>query len=245
MHSLVISIVSHGQGQLVRYLLKDLSSLRFTGLFEVTIVLTLNIPENEDFLLEYAHEIKLIRNLRPLGFGANHNQAFAVFPSDYFLVLNPDIRISVNFADHILACDVSNWGGMGPIIRSPAGGIDDSARKYPTIFRIASRVILNRRELDYDLEIGSPSVPCVKVDWLAGMFLLFKSEVFKRVSGFDTRYFMYLEDADICRKINSNGYPIVLNKDFSVVHDARRRSLRNLVHFKWHARSMFRFIVGI
>lgn len=242
MYSLVISIVSHGQGPLVKNLLKDLSALRPSQVFEVTIVLTLNIPESEDFLHDYLHKVKLVRNLRPLGFGANHNQAFAAFDSDYFLILNPDIRFSQSFLDQISLCHVQTWGCMGPIIRSPNGGIDDSARRYPTIARIASRVIFNRRGLDYDAQIRSPDVVWVQVEWLAGMFLLFKSSVFKQVGGFDTRYFMYLEDADICRRINSIGFSVVLNKEFFVVHDARRQSLKNAIHFRWHLRSMFRFI---
>ena len=245
MYSLVISIVSHGQGQLVKDLLEDLCILHSSDLWDITLILTLNIPEDESFLHGYEDRVRIVRNLRPLGFGANHNQAFLMVPSDYFLIMNPDIRFSENFLTNILSCPLPDWGCMGPIIRSPAGGIDDSARRYPTIFRMVHRVLLNKRNLDYEKELNSADVSYIKVDWLAGMFLLFKSDVFKMVKGFDSSYFMYLEDAAVCKEVNMRGYSVLLNKRFSVIHDARRKSLKNFSHFRWHVRSIIRFIFGI
>jgi GT2 family glycosyltransferase len=241
MASLALSIVSHGQGELVGLLLDDLATLDFSGFESVQILVTLNISEDESFLSKYLKDVIVIRNVRPLGYGANHNQAFASSEADFFIVLNPDIRISESFSRHILACEDSDWGCMAPIVVSPQGEVEDSARRYPTIFRISRRVFLNQRGSDYGVDESYGNVP---VDWVAGMFLIFRSNVFRAVKGFDHRYFMYLEDADICKRANEAGFPVVVNTGFSVVHDARRNSFRSATHLRWHLRSMFRFIFG-
>lgn len=241
MASLALSIVSHGQGDLVELLLDDLATLDFSEFESVQILVTLNILEDESFLSKYLKDIIVIRNLRPLGYGANHNQAFAYTDADFFIVLNPDIRISESFSRYILARKDSDWGCMAPMVVSPQGEVEDSARRYPTLTRIARRVLLNLRGPDY---ATSCTVALVPVDWVAGMFLIFRSDVFKMINGFDHRYFMYLEDADICKRINEAGFPVVLNPGLSVVHDARRSSFKSYTHLKWHLRSMFRFVFG-
>lgn len=238
---LCISIVSHGQGDLIKPLLRDLSKANFSGFSFVDLIITLNVPEDEEFLSEYDAKCQIIRNLRPLGFGANHNQAFAFSECDFFLVLNPDIRLgSLSFKD--LLCDVdTNFGVLAPIVLSPNGKIEDSIRRYPNTLRLLKRIILSKREPDYQKTKNN----LIKVDWVAGMFMLFRNESFKHVSGFDTKYFMYLEDADICRRLNKSNFSVICNLKQKVIHNAQRKSFRNRQHLKWHIRSMFRFIYRI
>ncbi|MDC0906584.1 glycosyltransferase family 2 protein [Gammaproteobacteria bacterium] len=238
--SLSISIVSHGQGELIRPLLKDFLLADFTAFEDVLLIITLNIEEDDLFLLEPPIRTIVIRNLWPMGFGANHNQAFGVSDADYFVVINPDIRL-VDFSFSRLITENKAIDGVcSPAVRSPSGFFEDSARRYPSVSRILKRVLLRRRELDYSEDNSG----CIQVDWVAGMFMLFKSQTFRRFGGFDTRYFMYLEDADICRRLNHSGFKVLYDLRQYVIHDARRNSFKNHQHLKWHLRSMFRFIFG-
>lgn len=82
-----VSIVSHGHGDMVWRLVNQLNELPSVG----RIVVTLNIPEDVPDALP--QRVKLIRNRAPLGFGANHNQAFESCESEAFCVVNPDIRL--------------------------------------------------------------------------------------------------------------------------------------------------------
>lgn len=240
MSSIAISIVSHNQGSLISDLISDLEKLNFDRVTKIRVYITLNLPEDESFCSSGTLDIKVIRNLGPKGFGANHNQAFACSNEDYFVVLNPDIRINNNFVDMVFECYDSSWGVIAPRILSPEGGLEDSARKYPSLFRILNRVLLNNRTPDYMFD--EPVTNCIAVDWVAGMFLVFDSNIFREVNGFDERFFMYLEDADICQRINKLGYKVLVNTEFSAIHDARRSTFKNLRHLKWHLRSMFRFL---
>ncbi len=80
-----------------------------------------------------------------------------------------------------------------------------------------------------------------RVDWLAGMFVCFDRAAFAQVGGFDEGFFMYLEDADIGRKLARAGYGSYVCTEQFVVHDAQRASKRSLTHLKWHLGSAFRY----
>lgn len=241
--NLLISIVSHGQGDLISVVLRDLTLIDFTCFKRVMLVVTLNIPEDETFLCGYKGDIVVLRNVRPQGFGANHNQAFSVLHSDYFLVLNPDIEIKKFEISEFMNVPSHHWGAIAPTVYSPNGGIEDNARRYPTLFGLIKRVVFRNKALDYPS--GCTLDSFTSVDWVAGMFILFSSNAYRTVQGFDDSYFMYLEDADICRRIKKKGYKIFLSRRQNVVHDARRSSLKSAQHFKWHLRSMLRYLFGV
>ena len=236
---LLISIVIHEQGKLVSPLLSDLASVDFSEWTEVRIILTINVPEEEQFLTPFT-DLVIIRNVRPLGYGANHNQAFASWESDFFLVLNPDIRLG-NFEIFSLA---SRMGARtlvcAPVVRSSRGSIEDSARRFPTSLGMLQRVLLKKHASEYVVQPGQKDI--VFIDWLAGMFMLFRSSQYRKLQGFDTMFFMYLEDADICRRGHEMELKVEYHTQGSVVHDARRRSLKDRNHFFWHLRSLMRYL---
>ena len=166
---LSMSIVSHNQGSLIRQLLSDLRELNPPC---DEILLTLNIPEDESFLDQFCDlPIRIIRNIRRKGFGANHNAAFELATGDYFAVVNPDIRLH-GFSTTLLTdlLDNPRIGIAAPIVYSCEGEIQDSARRFPTFFRLVQRKLSSQTGPDYVIE-NSP----IKVDWVAGMFMVFRS----------------------------------------------------------------------
>lgn len=233
-----LSIVSHGQGTIIRHLLSDCRG--FAGAsFE--ILLTLNIPEDKHFYADFTDlPLRIIENKQPKGFGANHNAAFKQSRGEVFIVVNPDIRAPAHDLSSLVSLAMRpDVGACAPIVLGQEGNIEDSARKFPTIVRLISRVLFRIRKADYNLASSSP----VAVDWVAGMFVAFRREVFQEIGGFDDRrFFMYLEDADICRRIWSKNLQVLVNTDVRVVHLAQRASRRNLQHMKWHISSMLRFL---
>ena len=230
------SIVSHGQSDLVRVLLRD-----FLRDVDVTfeIIITLNILEDEDFLREFNNlDILIIRNDRVKGFGENHNQAFNYARGNFFVVLNPDIRANpIRIRPLLKVLSDSTIGACSPVIYSPGGKVEDNARRFPTLKIFILRRLGLLRNSDYII-----GTSLIDVDWVAGMFMLFRCDVFALINGFDTRYFMYLEDTDICRRLRNKGFRVVLNPAVSVVHDAQRASRKKLKHFIWHFTSALRYL---
>ena len=234
---LTLSVVSHGQSALIHALIADLSRL---ALGNIELVITVNIPEDESPFLDLPFPTRIIRNAAAKGFGANHNAAFEQSTSPFFAVVNPDIRLPrLDLAKMLCLMEDANVGAAAPVVLNGAGVVEDSVRRFPTIVGLARRVILGQRKPDYEWD-SNP----IEVDWVAGMFVVFRREAYEAVRGFDaTRFFMYFEDVDICRRLWATGWRVMLQPAVSVVHDAQRASHRSLKHSRWHLMSAMRYFL--
>jgi N-acetylglucosaminyl-diphospho-decaprenol L-rhamnosyltransferase len=239
MTDLTISVVSHLQANLIKNLLDDIDRYCRDSRFE--LILTLNVDEALPFSLnDYFFPIKIIKNHFQLGFGANHNQAFEQACSQYFCVMNPDIRMRSNPFQLLLSCLVdSSAGVVAPVVLGVDGGIEDSARHFPSPLKILCKAFGKFRGSDY-VVADVPIFP----DWVGGMCMVFPSTVFRKVEGFDQRYFLYYEDVDLCGRLMLSGYRSVVCPQATVVHHAQRSSHRNLKYMRWHLASMMRFFLS-
>ena len=232
--AVVVSVVSHGQNRLVNQLLGDLARLRPA---DIGIVVTQNIRDSEA-LQAHGLSIDVVVNPAPKGFGANHNAAFERCAAPRFCVVNPDIRLTEDpFAALLATLDGERVAVAGPRVCNPDGGIEDSARRFPTVGRLLRKLLPGSPRPDYPVDQGP-----LEVDWVAGMFMGFRSDAFRAVNGFDERYFLYYEDVDICRRLKTAGYKTVYEPGVSVTHDARRASRRNLRLMRIHAASALRYL---
>jgi len=226
------SVVSHGHGEMVWRLVDMLVACP-----EVTqVIVTLNIPEASPALVH--DKVVLVRNDIPKGFGANHNAAFDLAMGVFYCVINPDIELTQNpfgaLRETLVDCCV---GLAAPLVVGATGLTEDSMRRFLTPRSFLKR-LLGMASGAYSLQQGeSHFTP----DWVAGMFMLFRSEAYAKVGGFDERYFMYCEDADICTRLWKTGYKVVGCLSASVIHNAQRASHRSLKHLFWHLRSMARY----
>jgi len=234
---LSLSIVSHQHGALVHELLRDIAR----SCQGVEVLLTVNVPEPLPFEPDaFGFPVKVIANRAPRGFGANHNAAFRQSSGGYFCVLNPDVRLDSDpFPALCRALDSENIGVAAPVVLSPVGAIEDSARKFPTLPSLVRKALARRQTLDYAFG-NEPFSP----DWVGGMFMLFRREVFERAGGFDERYFLYYEDVDLCRRLARLGYRVQLVPAARVVHNARRWSHASIRYLLWHIASLLRYLAS-
>jgi N-acetylglucosaminyl-diphospho-decaprenol L-rhamnosyltransferase len=226
--SLTVSVVSHGQMPLANSLIADL--IRHPAPQLKRLVVTLNVPEAEAVQAESAaFEVVVLRNNRPRGFGANHNRAFRHCDTEWFAVLNPDLRLGDDALGLLLEARGPLDGLIAPMILNPDGTPADSARRVPTPFSVASRRLRRQSQ-----------GPDADFDWLAGMCLVLNSEAFRRLGGFDERYYMYCEDIDLSLRMQLAGWRLRRVARAHVVHDARRDSHRSAQHLHWHLSSLIR-----
>ena len=222
------SVVSHGQIELVNALIGDL--IRYASAPLRRLVVTLNVPEPAPAGCGPApFEIRIVRNERPLGFGANHNRAFLHCDTPWFAVLNPDLRFQSDALGLLLASSEPGDGLLAPLVLNADGTAADAARRLPTpagVLRRRLRPRSNRPDPDFD--------------WLAGMCLLVNAEAFRSLGGFDERFFMYCEDTDLSLRMQLAGWRLRQVPGVSLVHDARRQSRRSGRHLRWHVASMLR-----
>jgi len=164
----------------------------------------------------FAPAVRRIRNARNVGFGTAANQGIAATTAPLILTINPDARLepgAVAALEAVLARH-DDCALAGPRILNPDGSLQGSARGDPDMLT----GLFGRRQL---LTRWLPWLPVAKrnvvdpaslpvgeshpVDWLSGACLLGRREAFERVGGFDERYFLYWEDADLCRRLRNEG----------------------------------------
>lgn len=238
---LTVSLVSHGQWELMRPLIRQLSSI--SKELPLQVIVTENLCECRDADDEFVElNVRYIQNVKPKGFGANHNAAFEYCNTPYFCVVNPDVRLIENPFPALLAQARIRPGVIAPRVVSEGGAIEDSARKVPRLSAMLTRVLarLTKKRLSPDYRSNG----AIPVDWVAGMFLLFDTGVFKRLGGFDDRYHLYCEDVDVCLRAWLNGESVSWVNDVVVMHAARRDSHRRLIYLRWHLASLVRLFTS-
>lgn len=235
-----ISVVTHQQAKMVCYLLQDLQVYCPNN---IEVILTVNLAEKLPFRHQnFSYPLITLFNKRPRGFGANHNTAFKRARGDYFCVLNPDIRLNADPFESLLECvhsQTERVGVVAPCIVNPSGKAEDSARKFPTPLILLKKAIRSSWTLDY--HVGHRPL---KVDWVAGMFMLFSADTYREMGGFNQKYFLYYEDIEMCTRFRLKGYAVLLCPAATAVHAARRESHRNIKYFKWHLTSILRYFLS-
>jgi len=231
-----ISVVSHMQINLIEQLLRDLNN--YCGEIALEFILTLNQEESLPFAMDsYSFPIKVIHNPSPLGFSANHNQAFVHTTGRFFCVMNPDIRLNDDPFPVLLQClEQPMVGVAAPLVVSESGEIEDSARFFPSPLKIICKALGGCKGGDYVI-----NDKLIFPDWVGGMFMLFPRQIFEKLKGFNQQFFLYYEDVDLCARLRLQGHEVVLCPAAKIVHDARRNSHKSFKYFKWHLTSMMRF----
>ena len=222
---LTVSIISHGQGAIAQRVLDEIS--RWSSALQKVIV-TRNLPEGWEPVLRHSNAVlQVIDNRVPKGFGANHNQAFAECTTPFFAVLNPDLEfnetdltsILINFEDPDLAL-------ISPQILDPDGNVSDFNRDLMTLPNLV------RRRLRLNAQATA---------WIAGMCFVLRSSSFHSINGFDERFFLYFEDADLCGRLALRGWNWNTDPNFRVTHHARRKSLKSFRHLVIHLSSLCKY----
>ena len=233
---ITVSVVSHGQNALVNAFVQDMA--RYCGQ-RISLLITQNIPDPVPLALDgLPCAVEVLDNGRRKGFGENHNAAFLLCRTQHFCVANPDIRLRADpFPRMLETLSAEHAAAVGPLVRNLEGEVEDSARRFPTAFSLFRKLLHERRAPEYPVDRGAQ-----RVDWVAGMFLVLHSDAFRRVRGFDERYFLYYEDVDLCRRLGANVGPVIYEPRAEVIHDARRASRRDLRLALRHVSSALRFL---
>lgn len=173
------------------------------------------------------------------GFGYGNNYAMLRAPAcDYFLFMNPDVIVHENALETLVDYLEKHpgTGVVSPKVLYEDGTLQPLNKRAPTVTDLFLRrfaphfiqqVPLVRKRMEYYmmLDVGYDK-PC-EVEFMTGCFMLFKKKVLDRVGGFDERFFMYLEDADITLRTREH-YRAMYVPDAVITHSWRRGSHKSL-----------------
>ncbi|HZJ31173.1 MAG TPA: glycosyltransferase family 2 protein [Vicinamibacterales bacterium] len=173
---------------------------------------------------------QLLRNRENVGFGRGVNQGVAACTADRILIMNPDCRLATGALPPLMAvldadprCAIA-----APRILDPDGSPQGNARGDPDMLTgLFGRTSTLRRSLS-GLDVARRNVITAdaptEVDWVSGACMLVRRDALASVGGFDERYFMYWEDADLCRRLRDRGYTILYVPGSSAVHQVGQSS---------------------
>ena len=183
---------------------------------------------------ELAPQVRLLRNGDNVGFARGMNQGLAATTASRVLIMNPDCHLTSGaLAAMSTELDRSpSCALVGPRILHPDGSLQGSARGDPDMLtglfgrstllrRMFPALAVSRRNV-----VGTvgPDRESLTVDWLSGACMLARRDALESVRGFDERYFLYWEDADLCRRLRGRGYHVRYVPNATAVHTVGQSS---------------------
>jgi len=164
-------------------------------------------------------QVRIIENHENLGFGKGNNVLAQHATGKFVLLLNPDVIVENNAIGELYQAAVSfpDAGAVGGRTRLPNGQRDPGCRQtIPSLFRMAVAAFGGAKYLNGTLpEIASKAD---EVETLSGAFMLVRRDAWEQLDGFDTSFFMYSEELDLCYRLRQQGWKIVMTPRAEVIH---------------------------
>ncbi len=195
-------------------------------------------------------ELKRISAPGRLGFGAACNLGAKHAEGSHLLFLNPDVIVGPNSIEelHGALTSASDAGAVVGRLTTPDGTFHPSCRRFPTV----GNLLFSHGSVLYRLfrsRRGSYMLPdyadVTEVDWGAAALMMIRRELFDELAGFDERFFMYLEDTDLCFRLRRAGHKVYYVPEAGGMHfwgySTRRYPYRRII---WHHRSLWRYFTG-
>jgi GT2 family glycosyltransferase len=244
---MAVVILNHNGGQDV---IRCIRSVRLQDPSQIVVIDNASTDGSDASIAQRFKEVELVRNRRNVGFAAGANQGIALTTAPYVLLLNQDAIVD----DGALAALAAALDGrlraaaVGASVRNPDGTVQPTRRAFPSIsqsflhgivgvFRPNNPGTKGYTLIDADLDELSP------VDWVAMTATALRREAFDAVGGFDERYFFFVEDVDLCRRLTDAGWEVWFEPLAGVVHEWGGSWTRKPLRFMWlHQWNLFRYV---
>lgn len=222
-------LVNYNAGPELREALQSIADELGSRPWEAVVVDNASVDGSEAIATGFAPQVRLIRNRENIGFGRGVNQGLAATTAPLVLIMNPDCRLAAGALTTLEAELLSHatCALVGPRILDPDGTEQGSARGDPDMLTgLFGRTSLLRAVLPW-LPVSRRNVvgaipgaseTSLVVEWVSGACMLARREALAAVRGFDERYFLYWEDADLCRRLRAKGYHVRYVPAATAVH---------------------------
>lgn len=277
---LSIIIVNYNSKEPLKECIKSLNKLDVS--YEVIVVDNNSQDGSTKMIKRDFQEIILIENKKNLGFGKANNQGAKLAKGEFLLLANPDCKfIGGSVLEIIMFFNQnSRVGFVGPKSFWPDGRIQISASSFSGLYgaaihhlRLAKLLlseslkrnfshiatILGRGLRRYTL-IFRESKVTQEIDWIGGLFIFTRQDIFKHLGGFDEDFFMYYEDQDLALRGRKRGwlsyyFPSVIvehsvgyssNQNLRILIERYRSELMFWIkHYSWLSLSILRVLMAI
>ena len=242
-------VVSYNYGDLLEPCVRSIYADASAGVPEVVVVDNGSTDGSADGLTAAFPDVRVVAAPGNVGYARGANIGIAVTEQPIVAVLNGDLELVPGVAAAMIAALEADprLGAVGPRVLNLDGSVYPSARSDPGLATAALHAALGLvwrtnpwtrryRQLDVD------PTHARDVDLLSGAAMWLRREALDDVGGWDERYFMYMEDVDLCVRLRRAGWRVVYEPAGAVVHvqggSTSKRPYRMIVE---HHRSVWRF----
>ena len=222
-------LVNFNAGEELRHALQSMADEMGDRPWEGVVVDNASTDGSAEIALDFAPAVTLVRNAGNVGFGRGINQGLTRAHAPFVLIMNPDCRLEPGAVERLMGelARQPSCAIVGPRILDPDGTEQGSARGDPDMLtgvfgrsaalrRLFPALAVSERNV-----VPSTSVPTggsLTVDWVSGACMLARVSALAAVGGFDERYFLYWEDADLCRRLRAAGHDVRYLPSATAVH---------------------------
>lgn len=245
MTDISITIVAYNDEEDVRNAVCSIMEYTAVTISKKLYIVDNSSEKNELKALEQEYpDVVYLNPGKNLGFGGGHNYVLPRLDSKFHAIVNPDIILTEDSFSVLLEFMEKKGIGMAvPKLTDERGRLQMVYRRELTVLDMGIRMFLpshfKKRQSYHTMQEMDYQKPFL-VPFAQGSFLVVRTELFRQLGGFDRRYFMYMEDADLCRQVNQRS-SLWYCPDTAVIHKWERGSHKDRKLLKMHLTSMLRY----
>ena len=228
-------ILNYGTADLT---VRCVNSMTTVGIPEHAVIVVDNASSDDSvaFISFVLPRVRIIQTNSNNGFGAGLNVGVRHTNSEYVVILNPDTLFISNITDALsrIFDNDPSIGIIGLNLLNPDLTPQFSARRFYSFLDIIIRrtklwkiwpfKVLNERHL---MKEHFASKKSFDADWVMGTGFAIRRDLFDQLGGMDERYFLYMEDVDLCARVWAAGYRVTCNPELAIIHDHQRASAKS------------------
>lgn len=212
---------------------------------EIFVVDNASGDETAKRLIEDFPSIKVIENKENKGFGYGHNTVLPLLQSKYHLIVNPDIMITKDVVSELALYldEHKDVGIVTPKVLNIDGTDQDLPKRLPVVASLIGRRILKkalRKQVEHYQMKDADLLEATEIEFSTGCFFMIRTELFKKLKGFDTRFFLYYEDIDLSRRVGKE-MKVIYYPSTYIYHLWERSSAHTLKYFLILVQGMFKY----
>ena len=232
--AVTVVVPSYGTRDATLACLESLGRQEPTVTFETLVVDNASPDDTVDRVRRTFPDVRLLALDRNRGFAAACNRGWRESRGRAILFLNSDTVLGpTSLRDLLAALDAeADVAVVGPRLTGRTGALQPSCRSDPTPAALLHQHTVLRhlrllgaaerrykmRDFAFDRRADVPVV--------MGAALLVRREALEAVGAFDEGYFMYFEEADLCRRLRKAGWRVVFDPSATIAHAGGESSRR-------------------
>jgi len=189
----------------------------------------------------FGRQVKLIRTVRNIGFGPGNNLGVEEANGQYLLFLNSDTLVEPGSLDNLVefADQHPTYGIVAPqvLLKNKRFIQPASHGRLPTLWHLLTRNSGNKKS------IPNKDLVVIDTEWVTGAALMIPTKLFIYLGGFDSRYFMYFEDQDLCATVKNEGYDIGVVTKSKIIHLGGKSLVNKKKRYEYYDESQTKFFL--